>query len=209
MAEYKKLMSIKQYMDTLNMITTELNTGYDNKYPKNLGYWDGKEFRFDCWNLSKVVLWGWEPIRTIGYFQKQRPETTLGDWTGSKMLSCCSDVSTNFSNLFEGASLLTPDGGHWGIALGKDIKINNVIVNTIECIPDSAGWLHGVQYTYTAPDGKRFWYKGGPQGVDVPGSIGSRWGKFGRMPWIDYQEEKILTFSIPKDTTQVILNMEG
>lgn len=202
-------MTIKQYMDTLTLIVCELDTGYYAKYPYNLGYWNGKEFTFDCWNLTKAVLWGWEPKQEIGYFQKQRPETTLGDWTGTKMLSCCDDVSSDFSKTFEGASQLTPDGNHWGISLGKDIEVNSVIVNTIECIPDNAGWNRGCQYTYTAPDGKRYWYKGGPQGVDIAGSIGSRWAKFGRMPWVDYAEKETLELDVDADKyDKIIINVK-
>lgn len=74
--------------------------------------------------------------------------------------------------------MLSPKGDHAGIYIGERI-INSKCYNVVECTPK---WSGGVQLSYVSLSGDRYPYKGGAKA-----SVG--WGKFGKLPWIDYSEE--------------------
>ena len=178
---YKVVYTVKEFHDLLIHIATELPTKYQNKYPYNLGYYhtdkDGY-WSWDCWNLVKSIIWGWKEERKAGYYTPYNASTGLGDWTGAKILSCCSDVSTDFSNIPVGAFLLSPDAGHASVYIGEKI-INSKCYNVVEC---TSKWKGGVQLSYVSNKGKRYNYKDGSVA-----SVG--WGKHGKLPWIDYSEQ--------------------
>ena len=177
---YKVVYTAKEFHDLLIHIATELPTKYNKKYPYNLGYQHGDYYSWDCWNLPKSLIWGWHEDSRVGYYQPQRAsETGLGDWGGSKILSCCSEVSSDFSNVPVGAFLLTPKGDHAGIYVGEHI-INSKCYNVVEC---TESWKEKkVILSYVTANGNRYHWK---DGAIAP----TKWGKHGKLPWIDYSEQ--------------------
>lgn len=171
---YKVVYTAKAFVELLLHIVT-LPTRYKNSYPFNLGYWNGSEWSWDCWNLVKSIIWGWVEKYSIGYHAKYNAETGLGDWTGAQIMAKCADVSTDFSKLTAGEFLLSPDGGHAGIYVGEMI-VNSKCYNVVEC---TANWERGVLLSYVSSSGLRYHYKDGAQAKTA-------WGKHGKLPWIDY-----------------------
>lgn len=176
---YKIVFKVKDWHDLLLRIATEIDTEYNNTFPKNLGYYNlNKRFSWDCWNLPKSLIWGWKEERTVGYYAKPDTTTGLGDWGGAKILSCCDEVSSDWGNVPVGSFMLSTDASHAGIYIGEKI-INSKCYNVVECTPK---WSGGVQLSYVSNTGSRYPYKDG-----VRASIG--WGKHGKLPWIDYSAE--------------------
>lgn len=168
------LMTAKQFVDTLIHIVN-CPTEYNNHYPKNLGYWDGARFSFDCWNLIKAVLNGWKDNRTVGYYQKDLSKT--GDIDGLHILQKCTKTSQDFSQLNIPGTYLFMRNDHAGTYVGEH-TINGHIVNVIEC---TSAWNHKVQWSYIDNKGNRYNYKGG--------SKSSRnWTDWGLMCWVDYSD---------------------
>lgn len=175
----KVVMTAKAFHDKLIHIARELPTTYKNKYPYNLGYYNSnKVWSWDCWNLPKSLIWGWQEKEVVGYHARYDAETGLGDWTGSQIIAKCYGVSTDFSNLTVGEFLLSPDAGHAGIYVGERV-INSKTYNVVECSPI---WANGVQLTYVSKTGARYRYKDGAKAA-------TGWGKHGKLPWIDYNEQ--------------------
>ena len=172
---YKVVYTAKDFHDLLIHIATELKTRYKNSYPFNLGYWNGSEWSWDCWNLVKSIIWGWTEKYSIGYFAKPDLSTGMGDWTGTQIMAKCADVSTDFSKLTVGEFLLSPDGGHAGVYVGEMI-INSKCYNVVEC---TVNWENKVLLSYVSSSGLRYHYKDGAQAKTA-------WGKHGKLPWIDY-----------------------
>ena len=174
---YEIAMTAKEYVEKLMHIVS-LETEYNNKYPKNLGYYNSNgKFSWDCWNLTpKTMIWGWEEKREVGYYCPNKPKYGLGDWGGSYILSCCTEVSSDFSKLTPGEYLLTPKGDHAGAYIGEYI-IDGKCINVIEC---TESWkTKKVTYSYVSSTGLRYHWKDGAQAP-------TRWGKHGKLPWIDY-----------------------
>lgn len=172
--EDKGMMTAKEYVDTLIHIVN-CPTEYSNKYPRNLGYWDGSKFSFDCWNMIKAVINGWKDNRTVGYYQKDLSKT--GDIDGLSILNKCTKTSKDFTQLNVPGAYLFMRNDHAGTYVGEH-TIDGKIVNVIEC---TSAWNHKVQWSYVDAAGNRYNYKGG--------SKSSRnWTDWGLMCWIDYSE---------------------
>ena len=187
---YKIVMTSKDFHDLLLHIAGELPTKYNNTYPYNLGYQHGDYYSWDCWNLPKSLIWGWHESSKVGYYQPYNGTTGLGDWGGSKILSCCADISTDFSkDIPVGAFMLSTDKGHAGIYVGERI-VNSKTYNVVECTPK---WGGGVILSYVNENGKRYQYKGSL----LPASVG--WASYGKLPWIDYSEQP--TPPVPPEPT--------
>lgn len=170
-------MLVKDYLATLYHIVNECPTVYCNKPGKNLGYYDGSTglFSFDCWNLIKAILNGWQDIRVNGYRVKSLPVT--GDLTGAQMLNKCTVKSKDFSKLSTpGAYLYISTSPHAGTYIGEHI-INGKYYNVVEC---TGSWDKKVLYSWVDADGTRRRYKGG--------SKSSRWTDWGLMCWVDYTD---------------------
>ena len=171
------VMTARDYVIKHIHIARDLNTKYKNVYPYNLGYYnDDDKYSWDCWNLPKSLIWGWQEIKRVGYFQKNNYEGTgLADWTGNKILSCCPAISSDFSAIRPGAFMMTADGGHAGTFIG-DICLNGKTYNTVEA---TAAWDKKVLFSYTSENGGRYREKGGQKHA-------TGWAKWGLLPWIDY-----------------------
>lgn len=169
----------KEYVDMLKT-AAGLPTKYWNQYPYNLGYYhsDGK-FSFDCVNLNKAILNGWEPIKTVGYFQKSLTRT--GDCNEWGFISQC-EYSSDFAVMNCVAALYM--AGHIGNYISEEVTINGKVYNAIEC---TGSWGGGVLYSYVDTEGRRFNHKGGSQN--------GKWTYWGKMTkWLKYEEPKPVDF---------------
>ena len=176
---YPIIFTAKAFIAKLIHIGQDVPSGYYNKYPHNLGYWDGKKFTWDCFNLIKSILWGWVEKKVVGYHAVYKASTGVGDWTGRQILdNYCYDVSKDFSKLTPGEYLLGSDDDHGGTYIG-DMIINGRCYNVVEC---TSAWGGGVIFTYVSCTGGRYRYKDGPKA-----SIS--WMAHGKMYGIDYSEQ--------------------
>ena len=146
---------------------------YNNRFPKNLGYYDGSRYSFDCWNLIKVVLSGWKPTGVKGSYIKPADLVT-GDIDGKTMLARCYSRSKDFSKLKQqGTYLYLASDPHSGIYVG-DFTLGGKTYNVIECTKYSGFNANGVTYTYVDKDGNRRRYKGGAKCLS--------WSEYGLFP---------------------------
>ena len=185
-------MTSKQYVDTLKYIAN-IPTVYKNKWPYNLGYYDGVtgRFSFDCWNLVKSVINGWQDIRVNGYYVKGYKYT--GDIDGATILKKCTTKSKDFKQLsIPGTYLYLP--GHAGSYIGEVI-INGKYYNVIEC---TGSWTKNVLYSWVDSDGTRRKYKGGAKN--------SKWTDWGLMCWLDYSGATPAPTPTPTPTPQPVDN---
>lgn len=154
-----------------------LPTVYCNKYPRNLGYWDGSKFSFDCWNMIKAVLNGWYPNRTVGYYQKNLSVT--GDVDGAGLLKQCAKTSQDFTQLNIPGTYLYMRNTHAGMYVGE-FEIAGHVYNVIEC---TAAWDKKVLWSWVDPDGTRRRYKGSS-------SVCCKWTDWGLFKYVDYSNAK-------------------
>lgn len=176
----KDNMTNTEFVDILKHIVG-LPTVYSNKYPHNLGYWDGKQYSFDCWNMIKAVINGWTDTRTVGYYQKNLSIT--GDIDGATILKRCTKQSQDFTQLTIPGSYLFIRNTHAGVFVGEHkVVIDGAerIVNTIEC---TGAWTRKVLWSYVDPSGRRCRYKGAA-------AIG-KWTDWGLMCWINYNSAPV------------------
>lgn len=170
--------------DFIKMLVTSHNVPnrYSNKYPRNLGYYDGSKYSFDCWNLIKVVLSGWKPTGIKGDYIKPSQLIT-GDVDGKTLLSRCTKRSKDFSKIsILGTYLYLASDPHSGIYIG-DTVIDGKTYNVIECTNNS--WGNGVLYTYVDTDGTRRRYKGSK-------STKLKWSEYGLLtPYVEYEVQPV------------------
>ena len=175
-------MTNKEFVNAL-IVAHDVPNCYSNKFPKNLGYYDGSKYSFDCWNLIKVVLSGWKPTGIKGDYIKPSQLVT-GDVDGRTLLNRCSNRSTDFSKiLIPGTYLYLASDPHSGIYIG-DRTIDGKIYNVIECTKNGK-FGNGVLYTYVDKDGTRRKYKGSS-------SVALKWSEYGLLSkYVNYLEEPI------------------
>lgn len=162
---------------------------YNNRFPKNLGYYDGSKWSFDCWNLIKVVLSGWQPKAEKGYYIHPQNLVT-GDIDGKTMLNRCYDRSKDFRKLKkQGTYLYLESSPHSGIYVG-DFTLGGKVYNVIECTKNNTFNANGVTYTYVDEQGNRRRYKGGAKSL--------AWSEYGLFPsdWLTYEDTP---YPLPSD----------
>lgn len=162
---------VEKLKELLNM-----DTHYKNKYPYNLGYVaDDGSRSFDCWNLIKALLNGYDiHNNTKGYYQRSLKVT--GDVDGLGLLKQCNNVSSDFHNLREAGTYLLYEGNtHAGIYV-RPFTMDGREYNVIEC---TSAWTKNVLASWVDEDGTRRRYKG------CTGKIG-RWYKYGNLNCITY-----------------------
>lgn len=136
-------------------------------------------FGFDCVNLTKGILWGWNGNRNAYYGgAAYAKKGTIPDVSADGAIALCKDVSTDFAKLTVGEALWMR--GHWGVYVGDGLAV--------ECTPI---WKNGVQITAVGNIGAKSGYKT------------RTWTKHGKMPWVDYAGEKTET---NKNATIIINN---
>ena len=174
-------MKQSDFINTLIQIH-DLPNLYNNKFPKNLGYYDGKNYSYDCWNLIKIVLSGYKPTPIKGYYFPTS-KLIMGDVDGKTLLNMCHSRSKDFSKIRQpGTYLYIESSPHSGIYVG-DFEYFGKIYNVIECTKNKPFNADGVTYTYVDDRGRRLRYKGGVQSLS--------WSEYGLFPatWLEYDKE--------------------
>ena len=83
-------------------------------------------FGFDCSGLIKGILWGWDGLPTATYGGAKYTSNGVPDISADQMITKCSGVTTDFSNIEIGEAVWMP--GHIGIYIGDGLAV--------ECTPD-------------------------------------------------------------------------
>lgn len=122
-------------------------------------------FGFDCVCLVKGVLWGWDADASKVYGGAVYKSNDVPDIHCDAMINECSDVSTDFSKITPGELLWMK--GHCGVYIGEGLGI--------ECTPK---WSNDVQITAVGNIGK------------VNGYNTRTWTKHGKLPYVDYSDQK-------------------
>lgn len=121
-------------------------------------------FGFDCVCLIKGVLWGWNGDTSKVYGGAGYAINGVPDIGADTMITKCSGVSTDFSNIVPGEAVWMP--GHIGVYIGDGLAV--------ECTPK---WDNKVQITAVANIGTKAGYN--PR----------KWTKHGKLPYIEYVTE--------------------
>ena len=172
-------MLVKDFIAKLKL-AHDVPNYYNNHFPYNCGYYDGKRFSFDCWNLIKAILGGWTDNRTKGYYVSPKDFPT-GDVDGYHLLMQCTNRSKDFSQLKEpGTYLYLSTSPHAGIYVGE-FKYQGEIFNVVEC---TGAWASKVQYTYVDSKGGRYLYKNGPKNQ-------YSWTDYGWLPYVEKEAKAI------------------
>lgn len=122
-------------------------------------------FGFDCVGLIKGLLWGWNGSKGKTYGGATYATNGVPDINADTMISRCTDVSTNFSDIQPGEVVWT--NGHIGIYIGGGLAV--------EATPS---WSDRVQITAVLNIGPKAGYNG------------RRWKKRGKLPYISYTAGK-------------------
>lgn len=118
-------------------------------------------FGFDCVNLIKSILWGWNGDTSKTYGGAKYKANGVPDVNADGMIKLCSEVTSDFSKIEVGEALWSK--GHIGIYIGEGLAI--------ECTP---AWKNKVQVTAVRNLGQRVGYN-------------SRvWTKHGKLPYLNY-----------------------
>ena len=118
-------------------------------------------FGFDCVNLIKGILWGWNGDKKKTYGGAKYNTNGVPDTNADGMINLCSNVTTDFSNIQLGEAVWCK--GHIGVYIGDGLAI--------ECTP---AWKNRVQITAVGNIGKKAGYNT------------RKWTKHGKFPFIEY-----------------------
>lgn len=169
--DYKTLYVLGCFGSPLNDANKERyskNNSYNKKSArtKKINAAPADTFGFDCSNLIKAVLWGWNGDKTKTYGGAKYGSNNVPDINADTMISKCSNVSTDFSNIEIGEAVWIK--GHIGVYIGDGLAV--------ECI---AKWDDGVQITAVSNIGKKSGYNS------------RKWTKHGKLPYIEYIAEQV------------------
>lgn len=154
-------------MPVTEQIIQEKTKQYPNWYTaarqKTFREYIGKNvFGFDCVNLTKGILWGWNGDSTKYYGGAKYASNGVPDVSADGMISKCKDVkSTDWNKLIIGEGLWMP--GHWGLYIGNGLAV--------ECTPS---WKNCVQITAVGNIGSKSGYNT------------RTWKKHGKLPYVTY-----------------------
>lgn len=137
-------------------------------------------FSFDCVNLIKGILWGWNGNKNASWGGVKYASNGVPDINADAFIKACKGVSTNFNNIVPGEVVWIP--GHVGVYVG-DGKV-------IEITPS---WTGDVQLTALLNKGP------------IAGLNGRRWTSHGKMPYINY----VSTPETPKPTPKPTPGQSG
>lgn len=169
--DYKTLYVLGCFGSPLNDANKERyskNNSYNKKSArtKKIKAASADTFGFDCSNLIKGVLWGWNGDKEKSYGGAKYGSNNVPDINADTMISKCSNVSTDFSNIEVGEAVWIK--GHIGVYIGNGLAV--------ECI---AKWDDGVQITAVSNIGKKSGYNS------------RKWTKHGKLPYIEYIAEQV------------------
>lgn len=119
-------------------------------------------FGFDCVNVIKSILWGWDGNKNATYGGAKYLSNGVKDVSADGMISICTSVSsTGWDKLKVGEAVWLQ--GHIGVYIGNGL--------VIECTPK---WDNCVQITGLGNIGRTY------------DSKSRTWKKHGKIPYIDY-----------------------
>lgn len=118
-------------------------------------------FGFDCVNLIKGILWGWNGDKSKTHGGAKYVTNGVPDINADGMIARCKNVTTNFSNIEVGEAVWC--SGHIGVYIGDGLAV--------ECTP---AWKNCVQITAVGNIGTK-------SGYDT-----RRWTKHGKLPYVTY-----------------------
>lgn len=128
-------------------------------------------FGFDCVNLIKGVLWGWNGTKNSSYGGAKYATNNVPDISADAMITKCSGLSTNFSNIEVGEAVWCK--GHIGVYIGDGLAV--------ECSPK---WKNCVQITAC--------------NCNKSGYNRRNWTKHGKLPYISYTHKTVTTNNTTK-----------
>jgi len=120
-------------------------------------------FGFDCVCLIKGVLWGWDGNAKARYGGADYAINGVPDIGADSMITKCSNISTDFSNIVPGEAVWMK--GHIGVYIGDGLAV--------ECTPK---WDNCVQITAC--------------NCTKSGYNRRNWTKHGKLPYIEYVKEE-------------------
>ena len=126
----------------------------------------GGYFGFDCVNLIKGILWGWNGDLNATNGGAKYISNGVPDKDESQFIKLCNDVSTNFNKLDVGEFMWME--GHCGVYIGDGLAI--------ECTPI---WRGDVQITAVKNIGEK------------PGYNSRLWIKHGKLPFVEYSVKSV------------------
>ena len=136
-------------------------------------------FGFDCVNLIKGILWGWNGNASKTYGGATYKPKEVADVTADGMIQLCTNVSTDFSKIEVGEAVWSK--GHIGVYIGDGLVVES-----------TPAWKNKVQITAVKNIGVRNGYNA------------RNWTKHGKLPYIDYdvKSETVKTPTTPKITSK-------
>lgn len=126
---------------------------------------DENTFGFDCVNLIKALLWGWDGDTGNSYGSAVYKSNGVPDVNADGMIGLCQDVTSDFSSVAVGEAVWMK--GHIGIYIGKGLAVET-----------TARWSDGVQITAVHNIGTKEGYNG------------RNWTKHGKLPFVSYNQEE-------------------
>ena len=136
-------------------------------------------FGFDCVNVIKAVLWGWNGDKGKSYGGAKYASNGVPDIGADGMIAKCCNVSADFSHIEVGEAVWMPD--HIGIYIGGGL--------CVECTPS---WKNGVQITAC--------------NQAKPGYNRRNWVKHGKLPYITYEKENKKMLETGNDIVWELIN---
>ncbi|MFV0519424.1 MAG: hypothetical protein ACK5LY_04015 [Lachnospirales bacterium] len=124
-------------------------------------------FAFDCVNVIKAILWGWNGDKSKTYGGAKYASNGVPDIGADTMITKCSSISTDFSKVEIGEVVWLK--GHIGVYIGNG--------KVIECTPS---FDNGVQITAC-----------GNIGI-ISGLNTRKWTSHGKLPYISYVKEDVV-----------------
>ena len=185
---YEVVLTQKQFVDFLKSLPFGYASQYNNKYPYNCLFNQGKAingmtiYSSDCNNLVKSTIWSKATLpKNKGEFVYKKGQYGLGDVSCEQLIALCNNQSTNFTKIIPGECLWMQ--GHIGTFVGEWTGKWDGKTYTWNTIEATSCWgTDGILATYTDAQGRRFNHKGGTQA--------GTWKKHGKLPFIEYPSEK-------------------
>ena len=138
-------------------------------------------FGFDCVNLIKGVLWGWNGDKSKTYGGAKYAVNGVPDIGADSMITKCLNISTDFSNIEVGEAVWCK--GHIGVYIGDGLAV--------ECTP---AWKNCVQITSC--------------NCTKSGYNRRNWTKHGKLPYITYEKDEKPVLKTGNDIIWELMNGE-